>query len=422
MNRTLFLLALAACNYTPREATPPASFTAAEAIPARPTDTAQPLQAVTWMLNYDVSQFDTVWRWLHDDVPQGPERARAIAAASLVAVAELDRTDVRAEGLAAFDEAIPKFPDDARLPLWRAYIVFLAARDATEKHAALEDIRKACGEYQGFTPFGFTLAVANWEDAPREVLEEARTWFDTIVTATSALQHATGGLDLDRSRRLWDSPIAPYNISAMQAMIADLDLRLGKNDKAPVGYFTALRSNNAARWPWRKEVQRRMEHLDETTGDFSVALGTRFNGRIGNGSCTVCHTHVSTFDLGEPAANVGWVKVRISAPKEVPNLQGVALLLPDSATPIPGGFAIGPTVDVAAPRDFPTRDELFDGTAIIPAEPGVYFVAAQSQVDGKTWQGYLPREFGKQWFLTVTAGQLLDVSESPIVMRPLPDP
>ncbi len=443
MNRLLIAAAvLTACNYTPREAAPPPSFTAAETIPARPTDSAQPLAAVIWMLNYDVSQFDTVWRWLHDDVAPSPERARAIAAASLVAVAELDRSDVRAEGLAAFDEAIPRFPDDARLPLWRAYVVYLEARDSKDRariDSAFAGIRAASTTYQGFTLFGLTLAAGGWDDASKEVLEEARTAFDTIVTDTATLQHATSGLDLERSRRLWDSPIAPYNIPAMQAMISDLDLRLGKKDTAARGYFTALKANNAARWPWRAEVQRRLEHLDDVAAGFAArpatewALGStgatalgpkpdnaRFKGRIGNGSCTVCHTHVSTFDLNEPAQSVGWVKVKVAAPAEVPNLQGVALLLPDSQMPIPGGFAIGPTVDTAAPRDFTTRAELFDGTAIIPADPGVYFVAVQATVDGKTWLGYLPREFGKQWFIEVKAGVMLDVSDAPIAMKQMP--
>ncbi|MBL8956112.1 MAG: hypothetical protein JNK82_35390 [Myxococcaceae bacterium] len=440
-------LLLAACNYTPREVTPPATFTAAEPIPPRPTDVGDPLAGVMWMLNYDVSQFDTVWRWLHDDVPPGAARARAIAAATLVAVAELDRTDVRAEGLAAFDEAIPNYPTDERLPLWRAYVVWLEARDSKDRariDAAFAGIRAASTDYQAFTLFGVTLAAGGWEDAPRALLEEASAAFATIVTDTASLQHATDGLDLDRSRRLWDSPIAPYNIPAMQAMSADLELRLGNKDKATVGYYTALKANHAARWPWRAEVQRRMENVDATEQAFAARPATayafgsqglgamgmpanpspdpRFKGRVGNGSCTVCHTHVSTFDTGETAANVGWVKVKVARPKEVPNLQGIGLLLPDGAMPVPGGFGIGPYVDVAGPRDFPLRDDLFDGTTVLPAEPGVYFVAAQATVDGKTWQGYLPREFGKQWFIEVKAGQMLDVTDSPIVMSKLPEP
>src|SRR5258706_4201808 len=105
--RTLMtaVLLCSACYPTPL-ATVPATFTAAEVTPERPTDTGKPMAAVIWALNYDLNQFDAVWSWLHDAVPAGPERSRAIAAASLIAVAELDRTDVRDEGLAAFDDAI----------------------------------------------------------------------------------------------------------------------------------------------------------------------------------------------------------------------------------------------------------------------------------------------------------------------------
>lgn len=34
--------------------------------------------------------------------------------------------------------------------------------------------------------------------------------------------------DATRSRRIYDTPVAPYNIPAMQAMIGDLELRAGK--------------------------------------------------------------------------------------------------------------------------------------------------------------------------------------------------
>ena len=77
--------------------------------------------------------------------------------------------------------------------------------------------------------------------------------------------------------------------------------------------------------------------------------------------------------------------------------------------------------DSAAQRDFTTRDDLFDGTLVIPAKEGRWFVAVQASVDGKPWQGYLPREFGKQWFVEVKPGVLLDVSEVVIEMKPQPE-
>jgi hypothetical protein len=227
----------------------------------------------------------------------------------------------------------------------------------------------------------------------------------------------------------------------MQAMIGDLALRQGRPEAALVAYFTALRSNASARWPWRAEVQRRLEHGPEVMEELNArparawafgstgvgALGitgrqtdTRFGGRIGNGSCTVCHTHVSVFDEGGEAAPVGWVRGRVKPSREVPNLQPIALLLPDGPNPLPGGFSIGPFVDSAASRDFMNDAALFDGTFVIPAAAGRYFVATQSDVDGVTWQGYLPNTVGAQWFLDVKAGELIDVSAVPIEMKPLP--
>ena len=440
---SLLLLVAAGC-YSAPESTPPASFTSAEAIPSRPMNTAQPLADVVWAMNYDLREFDAVWAWLHT-LPKSPERSRALAAATLLGVAELDRAELSAEGLTAFDEAIAAFPTDARLPLWRAYIEFLNARDAHDAAkvtSTLATIRAASHDYASFTLFGLTLAIGGLEDASPELIDEARKAFDEVLVDTARSQRATGGIELDRSRRIWDTPIAPYNIPAMQAMIGDLALRAGKKDEALQPYYTAMNANAAARWPWRKEVQRRLENTESVMAGLSArpateyAIGSRglsamgvartaptdrFGGRIGNGSCTVCHTHVSVFDLNEPAQNVGWVKGRITFPKDLPNLQTVAFLLPNGENPRPAGFSIGPFVDSAAPRDFMTRDELYDGTFMIPAEAGRWFVAVQSTVDGKKWQGYLPRELGTQWFLDVKPGVVHDVTSSPIEMKPLPD-
>lgn len=396
-----------------------------------------------WTLNFDLREFDGVWAWLHT-VPAGPERSRALAAATLVAVAELERRDHTVEGMAAFDEAIAAFPEDDRLPLWKAFIVFLDARasgDVARTNAALQGVRDTSQKYKGFTLFGLTLGIGGWEAASTEQIAEAREAFEEVIRDTAKLQHATGGLELERSRRIWDTPIAPYNIPAMQAMIGDLAMRAGDPNAASIAYFTALRSNAGPRWPWRDEVQRRMEHSAEVMADFAArparisALGsqdqgamgitspqldTRFGGRIGNGSCTVCHTHVSVFDEQGAAAAVGWVRGRVKKSAQIPNLQPLALLLPDGENPIPAGFSIGPFVDTTEGREFMLRDELYDGTFMIPAAPGRWFVATQTTFEGKTWQGYLPNALGAQWFLDVKAGEVLDVTDVEIEMKPLP--
>lgn len=447
MNRLLpplcLLLVASGCYVTP-EAVPPQSFTAAELIPARPIDPGNPLAAVIWTLNYDVRQFDTVWTWLHTDVPTGTARARAIGAAGLLAVAELDRLDLLDEGVAAFDEAIPGYPDDARLPLWRAYLVFVKARNSKDPariQTALDGLRATSKDYPAFTLFGLTLATAGWEDAPKELIDEALKAYETVVADTTRLQSATDPLDQKRARRIMDTPIAPYNVPAMQAMIGDLQLRAGKKELAPVSYYTAIHANNAARWPWRAEVERRMKNVDAIATGLtarpatessigaqavgSLGIGAtpksdpRFGGRVGNGSCSVCHTHVSTFDLGEKAEEVGWVKVKAAPVKGAPNLVPVAFLLPDGPNPIPAGFGLGPYVDAAAARDFDAKDAMFDGTMMIPAKPGSYFVAIQTDVGATKYQGYSAREFGKQWFVDVKAGKVADLADVPIALSPL---
>lgn len=401
------------------------------------------MAAVRWTLNYDLRQFDTVWQWLHTDVPRGAERARAIGAAGLIAVAELDRPALGAETLTAFDEAIPAFPDDARLPLWRAFVRFLLVRDsgnATAVAAAIDELRVTSVEYPSFTPFGMTLALGGWANATPELLEEANKAFERVVSETYELQRSAEGTSLQRSRRTWDSPIAPYNLPAMQAMIGDLAARRGDVTLAQRSYYTAIHLNNAPRWPWRAEVQRRLENTQATVAAFAskpattYALGslqvgsigvpstvsdTRFGGRIGNGSCTICHSHVSVFDEGQPAAEVGWIRVAYKAPRGVPNVQPVAFALPNGKDPIPAGFAFGPTIDAAAGADFDTKAELFDNTMLIPAKPGSWFVALQTELGGQKYQGYSAAALGLQRFFDVKAGEVIDFSQTPIELTPL---
>ena len=437
---SLFLCSvlLVAC-WQPPSAPPPASFIGAEAIPPRPFDTAHPMADVRWVLNYDVSQFPALWSWLQTEVPESAERSKAIGAAALIGTAELDRKDVRVAGLAAFDAAIAADPDDARLPVWRGFIRYQEARDANDDAAAesaLDDLRSATHAYPSFTPFGITLTFGGSAQATPSQLEEARVAFDTVVDGTAPLQLAAGGVDARRSRRTWDSPIAPFNLPAMQAMIGDLAARMGDRALAQRSYYTAIHLNGAAHWPWRTEVQRRLENVDQVVAGFAAqteyAIGSRevgsigvpekvteprFKGRIGNGSCTVCHTHVSNFDLGEPVSQVGWVKVKVAPLAGVPNPQPVAFLLPDGKDPTPAGFAFGPTVDVAAGAGFDSNEELFDGTQLIPAEPGHWFVAMQTTVNGQTYQGYSAKEFGMQRFFDVKAGEVIDFSQSPISLE-----
>jgi hypothetical protein len=153
-----------------------------------------------------------------------------------------------------------------------------------------------------------------------------------------------------------------------------------------------------------------------------VRSDSRFSGRVGNGSCTVCHTHVSSFDLKEPAPEVGWVKVKALPIEGAPNVSPIAFLLPSGENPIPGGFGIGPYIDADAPRDFFSRDELYTGTMLIPAAPGTYFVALQSDVGTQKYQGYSAKEMGMQHFVEVKAGRVIDMTGAPIRLTPLTAP
>ena len=398
------------------------------------------MKAVRWTLNYDLREFDSVWTWLHS-LPKSPTRDRAIAAAGLIAVAELD-LNVFDETLNAFNESIPSFPDDARLPLWRAYVQHLKARknnDAAALAASWDALRRTSVDYPGFTLFGLTLAIGGDASATPELLEEGLRAFDAVIDDTERMQLLAHPGDLQRSRRLGDSPIAPFNIPAMQAMIGDLALRLDRPEVAARAYYTATRANFAYRWPWRAEVQRRLENMNAVKEGFKAgtewSLGSRgvgamgvptpvtdarFGGRVGNGSCTVCHTHVSTLDEGA-TADVGWLKVRVKSPASIPNLQPVAFALPDGKDPIPTGFAIAPYIDSEAGYDFDVNEALFKGEYFIPASPGRWFVAVQASSEGTEYQGYAAQGLGAQWFVDVKAGTVADLTAAPIELLKRPN-
>jgi len=432
---------LVAC-VSPTLVAPPPSLVEAEVAPPRPADRDAPLDAVMWTMGYDLRAFDAVWRWLHEEVPEGPERARAIGAAAMLGVSELGRPELAPEGLRAFEEAIAGLPDDDRLPMWHAYVRFAAARsagDEAEIEAALDALRIAGERYPEFNLFGLTLSVGSYEGASPELVREARDALDAVSTSTASLQLATDRRSLERSRRIFDTPIAPFGIPAMMAMIGDLAVRDGDLDAARRAYFTALRANGAHRWPWREEVDRRLRDVEAVQAGFaarpatesslgSQSLGSmgvqretidpRFGGRVGNGSCTVCHTHVSSLDAGEPVPDVGWIRGRFLPIPGVPNALPTVFALPaDRAVP-PGGFAIGPPIAPDAPRDFYARDALYDGTFVVPAVPGTYFVAMQVVADGTTYGGYSARELALQWFVEVEPGLVTDISAYPIVLTP----
>ncbi|MDQ3034936.1 MAG: hypothetical protein M3Y87_21185 [Myxococcota bacterium] len=437
-------LAFAGC-VSSSQAPPPPSLVEPEAPPPRPADPGDPLAAVMWTMGYDLRAFDDVWRWLHDDVPESPERSRAIGAAAMLGVSELGRPELADEGLVAFEDAMTAFPDDDRLAMWHAFLRFAIARSAEDEDAmerALEALRASAERYPEFNLFGLTLSVGSHEHASPALIDEARRAFDEVGTATAALQIAGDRRSIERARRIFDSPIAPYGIPAMMAMIGDMALRDGDLDAARRAYFTALRANAAHRWPWRDEVDRRLRDAEGVAAGLTArpaterslgshALGSlgvraesidpRFGGRIGNGSCTICHTHVSTLDLpGEPAPEIGWIRGRFRALPGVPSAMPTAIALSGDASTPPGGFGIGPPIAVDAPRDFFAREELFDRTFLVPAVPGEYFVALQLETNGTRYGGYSARELGLQWFVRVEPGLVTDMSAYPIVLTPRP--
>ncbi len=49
------------------------------------------------------------------------------------------------------------------------------------------------------------------------------------------------------------------------------------------------------------------------------SIDPRVGGRVGNGACTICHTHASRFDVPESVEEKGWIRGRLAEVPGVPN-------------------------------------------------------------------------------------------------------
>ncbi|MFK7985150.1 MAG: hypothetical protein AB8I08_03890 [Sandaracinaceae bacterium] len=446
----LFLAACAppAARYEPA----PDELASRTALPAIPSDVTRPLDRVIWVMSVDLRVLDETLVWLRDTVPPSPVRDRALGAAVLLAAFELDRSDLAEEGIAAFDRAIGAFPEDARLPVWRATLAFVAAyrdgnRDAVD--AAYDALRQSSERYAGFSVFGFTLAVASDRDADPALVDEALERYAAMNEAFMEMQFDGDPRTAERVSRLGDWSHATYNMAGTAALIGDMHARAGNVDAAASSYYQSLHTNTAYRWPFRDAVRARLEDAagvserlaqsppDETmlgvhfvgaTGVDEPIRDARFGGRIGNGSCTLCHTRLDVFDADvfdadvQPVAEVGWVRGTYRAPEGVDNPMPVFFALPEDSTSPPGGFLVGRVAWTGESPAAPSRP----GDAVeylVPTIPGRWFIAAQVlDGEGVRLQGYTARELGMQRFLDVRAGEVTDITDSPPMELVAPEP
>lgn len=434
--RPLLTLALAAgCHPAPTFESPPAAWTAPTTIPDAPADPGAPMARMMWMMQYDNRDFDATWGFLHDTATDGPQRDLAIGAAALMGAFELSRFDVIDDGIAALDRAIEAYPDDARLPLWKATLEWMAAyRDGDPEAvaAAYEGLRDTSQDYAGFTLFGLTLALAGDAHASPELLEEGLAAYDAIVADTLGYQVGDEGW---RVRRLGDWSANPYNLPGTAALQADMQLLNGDVEGARSSYWEAINRNLSYKWPFREQVQARLDRIDALQEGLTAApptewaygagwLGARgiteeqtlegFAGRIGNGSCTLCHTALTAHDAAtvEDEA-VGWVRFRWEAPEGIDTPFPVFLGL-DGPEPVdpPAGLSVG---QVLVDERTTSADGLY--TTTMALEPGRWFVVGAIDAGPDrpelSQSTYLPSPIGTPRYIDVEAGQITDLTDSP---------
>jgi hypothetical protein len=433
------LALLAGCGHLAPEYSPaPGRLLSATEVPARPDDPDDPWARVLWTMNYDLRELDATWAWLLDEATPGLERDRAMGAAALLGVAELDRFDLLDAGVEALTLAIAADPSDGRLPSWRAYLITLQAMragDAEATAAGYERLRAATSAYPSFSIFGVTLAVAGDPHATPELIAEALGEYDRLSVDYGELQYSDDPRDHRRSSRLGDWASAPYNMPGTQALMGDMAARAGFGDRATQHWYIALNANEAYRWPFRAELLERLELGPEAVAAAIEAgelmpLGARhvgaiatpepyrdprFDGRIGNGSCTICHTRLSAFD--DPSGEsdilaVGWIRGTMVLPADVPNPTPNLFALPDPET-IPTGFMLGRVVwDQRLQRTpMPVPEPGAEIEYMIPVRPGKVFVAGRIGVSDRIdYQGYLARGLRRPRYIEVRAGEIADIT------------
>lgn len=444
----LVLAGLSACPQPEAEYSPaPAHLLEAWETPPMPSDPADPFAQVMWTLNYDLREFDSTWAWLEQEVEPGPERDRSMGALALLGVAELDRFDLLEAGLEALELAIDAYPEDGRLPAWQAYLILIDAMrmgDQAGIDVGYELLRASTDAYTSFTVFGLTIAVAGDPNATPELIDEALAEYDRMLVDYGERQYSGDPLDHLRSSRLGDWSSPPFSQTGTQALLGDMAARAGDYDRANRHWYTAQHANEGYRWAFRDELAERFELGAEAAAaameagelmPFGArhvgAIGTpepyrdpRFEGRIGNGSCTMCHTRLTAHDDlsgSSDVLEVGWIRGTMVLPEDVPNPVPALFALPDPDGR-PQGFLLGrmnweqhldgDPVPVPAPGS--------EIEYLIPATPGRLFVAGRILVgDEIDYQAYLPTTLGPPRYIEVVAGEVADIRGGrPLVFKP----
>ena len=157
---------------------------------------------------------------------------------------------------------------------------------------------------------------------------------------------------------------------------------------------------------------------------FAGALGTsesfvdpRFEGRVGNGSCTICHTRLGAFDdLGGDSSTVevGFIRGTMVLPEGVPNPMPNLFALPGQDS-TPKAFQIGRIQwDQDQSRDpLPAPEPGSEIEYMIATPPGLQFVAGRIGVDDRVdYKAYTARTIGPPRYVEVKAGQIADITAS----------
>lgn len=434
------LLASACAQPDPVYLPAPEHLLSATQVPPMPSDPDDPWARVVWTMNYDLREFDGTWAWLEDEATPGLERDRSMGAAALLGVAELDRFELLGPGIDSLAAAIAADPEDGRLPAWRAYLVTLEAMRAGDEagiEAGYEAMRAATDAYTSFSLFGVTLTVAGDPNADEALIREALDEYDRLLVDFGELQYEDDALSQARGSRLGDWASAPFNMPGTQALMGDMAARAGEHDRAKRHWYTALRGNEAYRWAFRDEVQERLDLGPEAVAEaiaagelqpfgarFEGALGTpegfvdpRFEGRVGNGSCTLCHTRLGAFDdptESSSSMEVGFIRGTMVLPEGVPNPMPNLFALPGQDS-TPKGFQIARIEwnqdESKAPLPAPEP-----GTEIeymIATPPGLQFVAGRIGVDDRVdFDAYTARTIGPPRYIDVRAGEIADITNA----------
>lgn len=186
----------------------------------------------------------------------------------------------------ALDEAVPKTPEDTRVPGFRGAVTYLNGvlhQDEDRKQLGLQQLRAAVELYPDFNNFSFLGTVAPVV-SPKDPL-----FAESLELVQKAL---VGGCTPDTQPEICgNAGKAPHNTQGAFILFGDMYAKAGLPDQALPYYQLTLILPGIDTWPFREIANERIATVQERAALWNDEDPTNDPRFIGSGpeACAICH-------------------------------------------------------------------------------------------------------------------------------------